>query len=99
MNSKATLPHDFETHLMKPLIGSAALRRKLRSTCSPSPARNIVDAMLKGCTPKTTPLYLRLIHAGAYWMMENHQTEALEAQIKYMHAVATQVKRFDLLLD
>lgn len=99
MSSKASLPPDFETHLMKPLIGSAALRRKLRTTCSPSSSRTIVDAMLKGCTPKTTPLYLRLIHAGAYWIMENHQTVEIETQVNYMHAVATQVKRFDLLLD
>jgi hypothetical protein len=94
----ANLPPEWSKHMTCPLIGSAQLRRTLRKNMPTSRSRQLVEALLKGCTPKTSPLYLRMIHATAYWLMENEDADS-EASIKLIKSVAESVKRFDLTLD
>ena len=79
-------------------MSSAALRRQLRRELPNTEARQITEAMLKGCTPKTTPLYLRMIQACAQWLLANRDATPATAKSLAI-AVARAVKRFDLTLD
>ena len=91
-------PPNWNAYLAAPLTGSAALRRRLRKEVAVSEAREIAEQLLKGCTPKTTPLYLRLIQADAHWLIDNPSTVPTESKALAVE-VAKAVKRFDLTLD
>lgn len=94
----STFPPNWNAYLAAPLTGSAALRRRLRKEVAASEARQIAEKMLKGCTPKTTPLYLRLIQAYAHWLIDSPNSTPAEAKALAVE-VAKAVKRFDLTLD
>ena len=91
-------PTNWNSFLSAPLVSSAALRRELRRKLPETAARHRAEAMLKGCTPKTTPLYLRMIQACAQWLLAHPNADHDEATALTI-AVAQAVKRFDLTLD
>ncbi|MEC8382466.1 MAG: hypothetical protein VXZ96_19205 [Myxococcota bacterium] len=91
-------PTNWNRYLSAPLTSSASLRRRLRKEVPLSDARLMAEQMLKGCTPKTTPLYLRLIQAFACWLIDNQNASPNTSKTLAVE-VAKAVKRYDLTLD